>query len=497
MVRQLTTRAQVNGYRFLVRRLEHALVRRDVRMLHDPMRTHLQALVVSAVIGLLVLGGFGVWGLIRPQGSVGDAKILVSKGGGGTYVVLDDTVHPVLNLASARLITGGANSPRSVSDGTLAGYPRGPVLGIPGAPGSLAGSAHPGESAWTVCDTAVDAPTAAGSGVELTVIAQRPHVIQGIDVAGADDAVLVVQDDVTFLVYTVARDGVPVSVRARVDTASVPVMRALGLEGAVARPISAGVLNSFPEVEPLTVPVIDGRGAPASAALDGVPVGSVVKTVGVDDRITYYVVLSGGVQRVGSAGAEILRLGDPDGAAAAPILSPGQIAAVPVVDTLPIGEFPVRTPRLVDAENAGTICRSWRRGTDDAPATTGFLLGRRLPLPSDAIPVRVSTADGSGPGVDRVYLRPGSGEYLQATGSEPDSTRAESRFYVSDVGVRFGVADAGAGQMLGLGDRPKRAPWSVIGLLAPGPVLSRTAALVSHDGIAPDRDARSIPAPGS
>ena len=38
-----TTRWQVSGYRFLVRRMEHALVRRDVRMLHDPMRSQSRA----------------------------------------------------------------------------------------------------------------------------------------------------------------------------------------------------------------------------------------------------------------------------------------------------------------------------------------------------------------------------------------------------------------------------------------------------------------------
>ena len=83
VARQLTTKAQVNGYRFLIKRLEHALVRRDVRMLHDPMRSQLQALVVGTVLGLLVLGGCGVYGLVRPQGSVGDATIIVSKNSGG------------------------------------------------------------------------------------------------------------------------------------------------------------------------------------------------------------------------------------------------------------------------------------------------------------------------------------------------------------------------------------------------------------------------------
>ncbi|WP_280228711.1 type VII secretion protein EccB, partial [Nocardia cyriacigeorgica] len=48
MPAQLTTRQQVNGYRFLLRRLDHALVRRDVRMLHDPMRSQLRSLLVGA-----------------------------------------------------------------------------------------------------------------------------------------------------------------------------------------------------------------------------------------------------------------------------------------------------------------------------------------------------------------------------------------------------------------------------------------------------------------
>ena len=209
MARQLTTRAQVNGYRFLLRRLEHALVRRDVRMLHDPMRSQIQALLVGTVLGLLVLGGCGVWGLIRPQGSVGDAKIVVSKDGGGNYVVIDDTLHPVLNLASARLITGSNESPASVSDGKLASYPRGPLLGIPGAPGALPSSGHPGESFWTVCDTAAVYPNVSGESITLTVIGERPVLGGAIDSADSDDAVMVTTGGETYLVYTVMRDGTP------------------------------------------------------------------------------------------------------------------------------------------------------------------------------------------------------------------------------------------------------------------------------------------------
>jgi hypothetical protein len=94
-----------------------------------------------------------------------------------------------------------------------------------------------------------------------------------------------------------------------------------------------------------------------------------------------------------------------------------------------------------------------------------------------------------------VFVTPGRGHLVQATGSEPDSTRAESLFYVNDSGVRFGVPDISTADVIGLGDDPLPAPWSVISLLAVGPTLRQHDALVSHDGIAPDLAGAQIEPP--
>ena len=126
--------------------------------------------------------------------------------------------------------------------------------------------------------------------------------------------------------------------------------------------------------------------------------------------------------------------------------------------------FPHRTPTLLGVDADTTLCRSWSRDLDDPQATTALLTGRALPLPDGARPVRLTTADGAGPGVDNVYLRPGTGELLQVTGNETASVRAESLFYISDSGVRFGVPDAATATVLGLGDTPHPAPWSVVSL---------------------------------
>ena len=83
----------------------------------------------------------------------------MGKESGALYVRVGDSWHPVLNLASARLIAATDANPRPVRESELSRTKRGPLLGIPGAP-QLLGSPLPGdESVWTICDTDSDAAT--------------------------------------------------------------------------------------------------------------------------------------------------------------------------------------------------------------------------------------------------------------------------------------------------------------------------------------------------
>ncbi|MEP9393437.1 type VII secretion protein EccB [Gordonia sp. VNK1] len=492
MARQLTTKAQVNGYRFLLSRLEHALVRRDARMLHDPMRSSVRALALGTVLTVLALAGFGIWGLIRPQGTVGQASILVGKQSGGMYVVVDEKVHPVLNLASARLITGSDSAPKSVADSALSAYPRGPLLGIPGAPVALPASAHRDTSVWSVCD---HPGTGEDTTRRLAVIADRPATGAQIAPAGPQDAVLVTDGRATFLVYQVVRGEHSVPVRAEVDMHDAAVTRAFGLADVTPRLVGVGVLNTLPEVAPLAVPRIGGAGMPSDLPIPDVSVGSVIRTVGVNGHLDYYVVLTDSVQPIGEATAEMLRLADPGSPAEVPTRSPAPVNAAPRSDSLPVTEFPSHAPHLVSSATAPTICSVWSRGSADPTARTSLLLGRGLPLPAGVDVVTPAGADGAGPLIDEVYLPAGSGEFIQTTGNEDDSTRTESLFYLNDSGVRFGVADMATAQVLGLGTTPASVPWAVASLLVAGPTLSRHDALVAHDGIAADPSGRAVPEP--
>ena len=61
-----TTASQVQAYRFMLRRMESALVRKDAVMLHEPMRHHWRATTVGLILGLVVLVAFFVIGRVHP-----------------------------------------------------------------------------------------------------------------------------------------------------------------------------------------------------------------------------------------------------------------------------------------------------------------------------------------------------------------------------------------------------------------------------------------------
>ncbi|MGO4615585.1 type VII secretion protein EccB [Nocardia sp. 2YAB30] len=478
-----TTRWQVSGYRFLVRRMEHALVRRDVRMLHDPMRSQSRAYAAGLILACVVLAGCGVLALLRPQDKIGDNKILIGKDSGAVYVVIDNVVHPTLNLASARLAAGDAAKPAIVKESELGKKARGQLIGIPGAPGSLHFDKDGKGRVWTVCDTIqLDGTNKATTSV----------LIGDLDLGDKaatmprDRAMLVQSKSVTYLIYD--------NKRARIDTGTNAVMDALGIRGATPRPISEGLINAIPEVLPIEPPRIDDPGATPNYPIGDHKVGEVVQETGTQQ---HYVVLLDVLQPISPLTADIIRNANP-GATRNPKIEPYERTAANVASRLPVQDYPETAPTLVQAKDRRVSCLSWKPITAAARAAGGgnhaelaIVTGVDLPMPSDARPVPLAQADDSGPNVDSVYFKPGSGAFVQTTGIEPDSQRRDSLFYVSDTGVRYGIKNDDAAKALGMhqdsGVTPERAPWLIVGLLASGPTMGREEAMVAHDGVAPDQ----------
>lgn len=500
MPAQVTTRAQVNGYRFLIRRLEHALIRGDSRMIHDPMRGQMRALIVGLVIAVLITGAAGVLAFFKPMPNFGNSTIMISKSNGTMFVRINDRLHPVLNLASARLIAGKADPPKQVDDKFLNTVPLGPTVGVVGGPVGIHGGDDMQTSSWTVCDitqTPKVTETIGTFAVETAVLANNPVLDSDIRAAEPDQMVLTTAGDETFLIY----DGV----RAPLDPTDPVLFSALGLDGVEVRTVSPGLLNAFPLVEPIAPVPIDGAGERTSYLESSYRIGTIVETT--DSRgEQLYVVLREGLQPISAATADIIRYGEPSSVAmTAPTpISPALVSEVPVVDTLPVEHYPAAAPRFVVAEPDRVICLAWQRGNSAAEATNRLLVGHRLPIPTNASPVRLATADGDGPGLDFAYLKPGSGEFVQATGGEIDSRAMGQLFYVADTGVRYHIKDlptaaalgvVGAKNADGSEEQPQFAPWPVLSLLPAGPELSQQAALIAHDGMPADPDGFKIVPP--
>ena len=116
------------------RRIACALLGRDLRTVNDSTPAPWQSLTAGLVLAIVLLAGCLVLALLRPQPSAPTAPIVMERQSGALYVRLGETLHPVLNLASARLIAKTNADPQSIATSALGRSKMGPLLGIPGAP---------------------------------------------------------------------------------------------------------------------------------------------------------------------------------------------------------------------------------------------------------------------------------------------------------------------------------------------------------------------------
>ncbi|MEU6560576.1 type VII secretion protein EccB [Nocardia nova] len=509
---RVVTKHQISGWRFLLRRIEHALVRREVSMIDDPQRGRSTALSIGIALACVVVAAAAVLAFFKPAKQVGNSSIIADKASGALYVKVDGRLHPALNLTSARLIAGKPDNPVQVSQAELDKYPRGPWVGIPGAPGNIADSGDR-DSSWAVCDTArsganmpVDRstglPTSAGSAVVTTAIG-GPVTVDGdtiSELSGAR-ARLLRNGSVTWLVYADGDKGV---VRASINLSDSAVTMALGIDASIAVPeASRGLIEALPEVPPLRVPDVPGAGNTTvlSSGLS-VAVGSVLSTSSPDRGAFYYLASESGLVRISAVLAGIVRNADSHGTATTIAVGPDVVAANLRAGTWPgTADYPEKAVELIDPDRNGVTCLHWSRGSGDPNARTRLLYGRQLPLTPEqrGRVVNLVTANAShGATADTAYLPGGTGRFVQVTGAEPGSPLRESLYWISDSGVRYGIdtvpGAANDKTLTALGLRaPVPAPWSVVSLFAVGPALSDRDARMQHDGIPSDKSAVGLP----
>ena len=152
----------------------------------EPGRRQSMALLAGTTFTAVLCLGALFWSLVRPAGSAGEAKILADQESGALYVRVGDRLYPALNLASARLIVGQAANPVRVRRSEIEAHPRGPLVGIAGAPATLSPTS-PGRSSWLVCDEITKAfGMGAPEPVTVTVIDGEPDIGPRRQVLDAD-----------------------------------------------------------------------------------------------------------------------------------------------------------------------------------------------------------------------------------------------------------------------------------------------------------------------
>ncbi|MDT7735314.1 MAG: hypothetical protein QOE12_2488 [Mycobacterium sp.] len=481
--RGFVTRHQVTGWRFVMRRIASGVALHDTRMLVDPLRTQTRAVLMGVVVLVTALVGCFVFSLIRPNGSAANNPILADRSTAALYVRVGDQLHPVLNLASARLIAGKPANPTQVKGTELDKFPLGNLIGIPGAPQRLVQSTRK-DADWTVCDAA------SGTAAGVTVIAGAPDS-SGSRAAALDTgkAILVSNPTGAWLLW----DGR----RSRIELADHAVTGALGLGTDVYPPraVSAGLFNAIPESPPLAAPVIPEAGSPAKFPVPA-PIGGVVESRALEgNSANYYAVLPDGLQQISPVLAAILRNTNSYGLDQPPRLGADKVAKLPVSRQLDTSRYPEQRISLLDATHDPVSCAHWSKASGASTNSLTLLAGSALPIPDT-----VHTADlvgaGAGGTASRIAMAPGTGYFAQTVGQNPSSPAAGSLFWVSDTGVRYGIdneaaqggvtGNAKTAEALGLTLPPTPIPWSVLSLYAPGPTLSRADALLAHDGLAPD-----------
>ncbi|MFY1621359.1 type VII secretion protein EccB, partial [Micromonospora sp. WMMD736] len=345
---RLTTKVQVSGWRFLLRRVEHAIVRRDTRMFDDPLQFYSRSVSAGIVIAVLICLGAALLAYFKPLGKRGTDTLLVDRATNQLYVVMpgNGQLRPVYNLTSARLVLGNAATPMAVKSEELNSMSRGQPIGIPGAP--YATPLGSPSQQWTLCDT-VTKPESVTPVVETSAIIRPLSLDASVGPVGPDQGMLVAYEGANWLITEDGRHSIDLANRAVTSAVGIPVT-------ARATPISEGLFNALPNAGPWQLPQIRAAGAPNTVGLPAnLVIGSVFTTIADDDE-QHFVVLADGVAKVGSTTAAALRATDSYGLIEPPSVEASTVADIP--ERVFVSPLPDQPLDMLLREESPTLCWS-------------------------------------------------------------------------------------------------------------------------------------------
>jgi type VII secretion protein EccB len=366
-------------------------------------------------------------------------------------------------------------------------------VGIPGAPSSFSPKTPPASS-WLVCDTvATSTGVGAPQGVTVTVINGTPELSGHRRVLAGSDAVVLSYGGDAWVI----RQGR----RSRVDPTNRAVLLPLGLtpeQVSQARPMSRALFDALPVGPELVVPEVPNISAAATFQGAPGPVGTILVTPQISGPQQYSLVLTDGVQTLPPLVAQILQNAGGPGGGKPLTVQPAALAKMPVVNKIDLSSYPDNPLEVVDIRENPATCWWWERTAGESRARVQVVSGPSIPVPARTMGkvVTLVKADTTGREADQVYFATNYANFVAVTGNQPGAQTAESLWWITDAGARFGVDDnKEAREALGLTLQPSLAPWVALRLLPQGPTLSRADALVVHDTLPMDMTPQELVVP--
>ncbi|HEV2377927.1 MAG TPA: type VII secretion protein EccB [Streptosporangiaceae bacterium] len=469
-----TRKDLLQAHQLMTRRAALALLRAEPDPPDQPLRRLNVGAFSSLLVAAVVAAVFGIWGLVAPgdaSGLTAPGTLLIDKETGTPYVPCGHgKLCPVVNYASARLVLGTASpNQREVTQTSLARYPQGPEVGIPGLPPLPSPSLLVGQP-WSVCvHTSYSGLTQAGRTVTTLVGGER---VGGRPVS-AQDALLVSAAGHDWVIWDGERMLVPLPQQAAILTAL-----DFNFVQRSPQPVPVSWLDAFSQQgHDFTPPPVTGFGAKVAHGPAGGPasIGQVFVTSPGGPQ--YYVLTRQGLLPVTETEARLLDA------------IPGQVSQGTVTTAQAATHhgqesadgMPLSMPHLADNTlSPGTpLCVVYSGPATTGPVDAQVTVGGRLP--SGGITVTGGTY------VNQIVMGPGSAALVgmvaglppRSASGVPSGQRPDiTSYFLVTGGVRYGLSSAKVAAVLGydLARQQTLVPASVVGLIPLGPAFDPSTA---------------------
>ncbi|MFF5919010.1 type VII secretion protein EccB [Streptomyces flavochromogenes] len=444
-------RDELNAYTFAKKRTVAAFLQPSPSGTEEGAPKPLRAILPGLIAAALVTAGFGAWGMFSPQAPKGwdtpGTRVIVGKQSTSRYVVLETgkgkdakkLLHPVLNLASARLLLDPEQfQVVQVADKTLdqgkGTPPRGPILGIPYAPDRLPTAEEAGKpKRWAVCE---QPGGGAGASVQKAtfIFAERDEKLtQGANQL-KDGQILYVKGQTGAAQFLVDHTGTKYPVKSE-TTGLLTALVGLGKEP---QPVTDDWLATLKTGDEIDFPRIEGGDVGRHTRIPGATLSDTESRIGnvllapTGSGPQHYVVLAGKVQPVTPFTAWLL-INSPQTSS---LDMDGKATPANASDFVPdptVFHGGVNWPKarsaqansVTGADARDTVCSVLTSVGEQGQTTLTTWAGTQYPADI--------TAGGSS-----TYVTPGTGLlYTQIQGKQ--KTPGGSLFLVTDTGLRYAV----------------------------------------------------------